>query len=348
MNRPANNFPKLHNAAWPGVVGKGQDSEPPIDLETMFRLTASAEYDGHRFDGVDVILLPPHWDPDAPVEEQVGRLAELAEQYKLQIGTVVPATWNGSAMDAGDGRKRFLDEVRQGCRVARDLRERGLRPNGCVRIDSASAVEKFLADPDGNLQVIAETFREACSIAADHGEKLAAEGEVCWGGMHTYPCMLDLLNRVNRPDVLGFQADMSHTLMYMLGVNGESGDRMLPPAPEWRWENQAFEVHYVRLAELFRPHTIDLHIAQNDGTIYGSGSHAKTGRHCLPFDPNGKLDIPRHAGYWLQQGGQPTRRFRHICWDGCMFPNHVMLNPQTWVDVLHVMVETRKLHGWAE
>ena len=27
-----NNFPKLHNAAWPGVVGKGPDSEPPIDL----------------------------------------------------------------------------------------------------------------------------------------------------------------------------------------------------------------------------------------------------------------------------------------------------------------------------
>ena len=27
-----NNFPKLHNAAWPGVVGKGEGSEPPIGL----------------------------------------------------------------------------------------------------------------------------------------------------------------------------------------------------------------------------------------------------------------------------------------------------------------------------
>ena len=39
----ANNFPKLHNAAWPGVVGKGDDSEPPISLDRMIELTAGAE-----------------------------------------------------------------------------------------------------------------------------------------------------------------------------------------------------------------------------------------------------------------------------------------------------------------
>ncbi|MEJ7636735.1 MAG: hypothetical protein WKF75_01795 [Singulisphaera sp.] len=36
----ANNYPKLRNAAWPGLVGKGPDSEPAIDLDTMIRLTA--------------------------------------------------------------------------------------------------------------------------------------------------------------------------------------------------------------------------------------------------------------------------------------------------------------------
>jgi len=30
--------PALHNAMWPGLVGKGPDSEPPIDLDTMLRL----------------------------------------------------------------------------------------------------------------------------------------------------------------------------------------------------------------------------------------------------------------------------------------------------------------------
>ena len=41
-----NNFPKLHNAMWPGLVGKGPDSEPPIDLDTMIALTANAEVNG--------------------------------------------------------------------------------------------------------------------------------------------------------------------------------------------------------------------------------------------------------------------------------------------------------------
>ena len=39
-----NNFPKLHNAMWPGLVGKGSPgAEPCIDLDTMLDLTAKAE-----------------------------------------------------------------------------------------------------------------------------------------------------------------------------------------------------------------------------------------------------------------------------------------------------------------
>ena len=49
-----------------------------------------------------------------------------------------------------------------------------------------------------------------------------------------------------------------------------------------------------------RPWTNDFHVAQNDATVKGSGSHDKTGRHCLPHDPNGKLDIVHDAGYWLR------------------------------------------------
>ena len=49
-----NNFPKLHNAMWPGLVGKGPDSEPPIDLDTMIALTAKAEVNGVKFDGIDI------------------------------------------------------------------------------------------------------------------------------------------------------------------------------------------------------------------------------------------------------------------------------------------------------
>ena len=49
---PKNNFPKLHNAMWPGLVGKGSPgAEPAIDLDTMLEYTAKAEVDGQKFEG---------------------------------------------------------------------------------------------------------------------------------------------------------------------------------------------------------------------------------------------------------------------------------------------------------
>jgi hypothetical protein len=103
------------------------------------------------------------------------------------------------------------------------------------------------------------------------------------------------------------------------------------------------------LTAALRPWLIDFHVAQNDGTVFGSGSHDKTGRHCLATDPNGKLDIVRDAGHWLRdEDGNPNRALKHICWDGCMFPNEVMFQPQTWNDILAVMLKVREAHGWSE
>jgi hypothetical protein len=81
--------------------------------------------------------------------------------------------------------------------------------------------------------------------------------------------------------------------------------------------------------------------------VKGSGSHDKTGRHCLPNDPNGKLDVVRYAGFWLRDdSGEPTRAMRHICWDGCMFANDAMMRANTWNDILALMIDVRKAHGW--
>ena len=103
------------------------------------------------------------------------------------------------------------------------------------------------------------------------------------------------------------------------------------------------------LTQALRPWTIDFHVAQNDATVKGSGTHDKTGHHCLPTDPDGKLTIPHHAGYWLHaDDGKLTKTFRHICWDGCMFPNAVMMKQNTWNDILRVMIAVRDAHGWRE
>ena len=159
--------------------------------------------------------------------------------------------------------------------------------------------------------------------------------------------MIQLLEMVDRPKSLGFQADMSHTLLYLLGYNAPE-DALLPEGFDFR-DQERFDEAYEKLTDALRPWTIDFHVAQNDGTVHGSGSHDKTGRHCQATDPHGKLDIPRHAGYWLRdKQGQVTRNVKHLCWDGCMFPNAVMKNPKTWDDILAAMVAVRDAHGWRE
>jgi sugar phosphate isomerase/epimerase len=346
-----NNYPKLHNAAWPGVVGKGSPgAEPFIDLDTMLDLTAKAEVDGVRFDGVDLFLFAPHVDIDS-TDDALKQLADKVRTRGLVIGSVVAPVWpptgGGSAMDEGEGRKKFLEQVRKGCHIAKRLRELGARPYGVVRIDSACGPGDWAKDPPGNQKRIAETFKQAGKIAREHGEKLAAEGEICWGGMHSWRKMVDLLQRVGEPDTVGFQADMAHTLLYTLGENAPE-DRILPAGYDWK--NKAPLDEALRtVTDALRPWTIDFHVAQNDATVFGSGSHDHTGRHCLPNDPNGKLDVPHVAGFWLRdRQGNLTKKARHVCWDGCMFPNAVMMKPETWKGILATMIAVRDAHGWKQ
>ena len=158
--------------------------------------------------------------------------------------------------------------------------------------------------------------------------------------------MVQLLEMVDRPTSLGFQADMAHTLLYTLGYNAPE-DRILPE--NWNWNDPAkLDAALKTLTAALRPWTIDFHVAQNDATVKGSGSHDKTGRHCLPDDPNGKLDIAHHAGFWLRDEKRNlTKKFRHICWDGCMFPNDVMMKPETWNEISgRTMIAVREAHGW--
>ncbi len=350
MNTRPYNYPKLHNAAWPGIVGKGGDGEPLIDLDTMLDLTAGAEVEGVKFDGIDLFLFEPHVRIDATADELMT-LADKVRSRNCEIGTVVAPVWpptgGGSAIGSAEDRKRFLTQVRKACRIAAALREIGVRPYGAVRIDSACSVEAWCDDPKTNQRRIAETFREACKIAEDYGERLAAEGEICWGGMHSWRRMLELLEMVDRRKTLGFQADMAHTLLYLLGYNAPE-DALLPQDFDWN-DRQEFDVAYEKLVSTLRPWTVDFHVAQNDATVHGSGSHDKTGRHCLADDPNGKLDIVRHAGFWLRDAnGQVTKGFRHICWDGCMFPNATMMDRRTWENILRAMVAVRDTHGWHE
>src|SRR5213082_305043 len=100
--------PKLHNAMWPGLVGKGSPgAEPAIDLDTMLNLTAAAEVNGVKFDGVDLFLFDPHVSIDSS-DDDLKRLADKVRSKGFVVGSVVAPVWpptgGGSAMGDADER----------------------------------------------------------------------------------------------------------------------------------------------------------------------------------------------------------------------------------------------------
>jgi sugar phosphate isomerase/epimerase len=332
---------QLHNAMWPGLVGKGQpDTEPAIGLDQMLDLTTSAEVQGQKYDGVDLFLFAPHMEIEGD-DNAIIEIADKVQKRGLKIGSLVAPVWEGtlgaSAMGSEEDRRKFLNAIKASCRAARLFNEHGVRTYGCIRIDSATSPVEWAKDPVAGTRKIADTFKEAAKIAEDHGERLAAEGEICWGGMHSWKHMLELLEAVGKPETVGFQADLAHTYLFLLGVNAPE-HKLLEPDHD----ADAFQEAYRTMVSALAPWTIDFHVAQSDGSIFGSGSHDKTGRHCPADDPGGKLDIVECSRAWLlDEKGQIRNNIRHICWDGCMFPNSTLENPDTWNTILDVMIQVR-------
>ena len=330
---------KLHNAMWPGLVGKEEGSDqPPISLENMISMTTASDVDGKSYDGIDLFLFFPHLDIDAS-EDDIRKFADDVAGRGLSIGSVVAPIWQetggGSAMGDQAARDRFVDSVKKACRYTGILREHGVRTYGSIRIDSATGVEDWSDNPVANTKLIAQTFQECGRVAADHDEVLVAEGEICWGGMHSWKDMLDLLEETGMPDQVGFQADLAHTYLYLLGYNAEEHALLKEP-----YSDEEFWAAYKTMTDKLRPWTYDFHVAQNDGTVHGTGAHDKTGRHCPADDPNGRLDIAKCSGYWLlDENGKPRPEIKHLCWDGCMFPNATLEQQSTWNTILKTMIE---------
>src|SRR5205823_466017 len=172
--------PRIHNAMWPGLVGKGSPgAEPAIDLDTMLDVTAKASVDGAKFDGVDLFLFDPHVSIDA-TDSDLKRLADKIASKGFVVGSLVAPVWpptgGGSAMGSEEDRRNFVTQVRKACAIGRKLRGLGIRKYGVVRIDSAASPAEWARDPDANTKRIADTFSRACDVAEDYGERLAAEG----------------------------------------------------------------------------------------------------------------------------------------------------------------------------
>ena len=112
-------------------------------MDTVIDLTANAEVHGVKFDGIDIFLFDPHVSIDID-DDGIKRLADKIRNKGLFVGTTVAPVWpptgGGSAMGSAEERKRFVTQVLKACRIAKRLRELGVRPFGGVRIDSAAHV----------------------------------------------------------------------------------------------------------------------------------------------------------------------------------------------------------------
>ena len=131
-------LPKLHNAMWPGLVGKGdgEGQEPAIGLDTMLEWTAAARVDGQRFDGIDYFLFHPHTDPDAS-EDDLRRIADKIASHGFAVGSLVAPIWPGTVGDSAMGspvqRRKFIDAVRKACRIAKIFERHGVRQHELKR-----------------------------------------------------------------------------------------------------------------------------------------------------------------------------------------------------------------------
>jgi hypothetical protein len=175
---------------WPGLVGKGDGpgQEPPISLERMLELTARAEVNGRKFDGIDFFLFLPHMDPKAD-DGQLRKTADLVQKHGFSMGSLVAPVWPGtvgdSAMRDDAARKKFLDAVKMACRIAGVFNKHGVRKYGVIRIDSAEfGVAEWRKDPKRNTTRIADTFREAAKIPRTMGASCRRRRDLL-GRMHS-------------------------------------------------------------------------------------------------------------------------------------------------------------------
>ncbi len=218
-------------------------------------------------------------------------------------------------MGSDDERQKFLEQVAKAAASPSGLRELGIRPYGVVRIDSATGVADWAKgdcegqQPPHRRHPSRKPARSPKILASAWPPKERFAGAACTVGNACCNCSRWLAARRRS----AFRPTWPHTLLYVLGLNAPE-DAILPADFNWK-DTAKLDEALEKLTSALRP--LDDRTftwRRTDATVHGTGSHDKTGRHCLPNDPNAKLDIVKVAGFWLRNDqGQLTQKFRHIC-----------------------------------
>ena len=279
-----NNFPKLHNAMWPGLVGKGPDSEPPIDLDTMLDLTAKADVGGIKFDGVDLFLFEPH----TSIDLRTTTIKRLADKVRGEESGKSARWWRRcgrrSAAARRWGAKRtassFVDRCARPAALAGNCASSASGSTASFASIPRRASTDWAKDPPATHERSPTLSGEACDVAEDHGERLAAEGEICWGGMHSWKTMVELLEQVEPAEDARLPGRHgAHAALYARLQRARR--RASCPRASTGRTRTVLDQALKTLTDALRPWTIDFHVAQNDATVKGIG-HARQDRPSLP------------------------------------------------------------------
>ena len=194
MAEHTNNYPKLHNATWPGVVGKGSGRRR-ADHHARYAARSSPARPSTRARSSTASISgsPIRTSRSTASRDDIKRVIDHISGYGFKVGSYVAPIWGGagggSAMGDADERKRFLSAGRKACAIGKQMRECGIRPSGWRPHRLLDRRRGLGQGPGWQHQEIAETFREAGKIAMDYGEisspKARSAGAACIPGART-------------------------------------------------------------------------------------------------------------------------------------------------------------------
>ena len=157
-----------------------------------------------KFDGVDLFLFDPHVSIDSS-DDDLKRLADKIRSERPGVGSLVAPVWpptgGGSAMGSDEERKNVRHSGPQGMRDRQEA-ERHRHPQirrradrlGRESVPTGRRIRRATRRRSPRRSGKPPTWRSS------HGERLAAEGEICWGGMHSVKRNVELLEMVEPPE----------------------------------------------------------------------------------------------------------------------------------------------------
>ena len=266
-------YPALHNAMWPGLVGKGagrraadrsrHDARPD-------RRRRGRRRQVRRRRSVPVRPARQHRldrrRPEAARRQGRARRTWSSARWWRRSGRRPAAARRWAATTE---RKAFLTQVRKACAIGRKLRDLGIRQYGVIRIDSAASPADWAKDPGRQH----EEDRRDVPRRRRHRRGLRRAARRRRGDLLGRHAQLEAQRRAarswsDRPKTRRLPGRHGAHAALHAGLQRARGSRSCPEDFDWS-DRTTLDDALQKMTRALRPWTIDFHVAQNDA--HGQG-----------------------------------------------------------------------------